>query len=175
VIDTASDDCRSLKWQAGLHQSETGNSDSSRLSTLTIASTGDELQLSSKSAVSPNALLGDTVSCWSQSATNDSTVNPLQTVTLSLTPQSRHFYVTTRPTLTYENGTFLLNGQFTGRCFSFQQLQYPGPYPVGVDARRRESYLSPQDFLAVFAISRDQYALLPLWRQNELRKSKLLF
>ncbi len=78
----------------------------------------------------------------------------------------------------YENshkGVFLQNGQYTGKLYTYDELKYPGPYPIGVDARRREGYLSAKDFQSVFGISRDVYSKLPLWKQTQLRKQKGLF
>jgi hypothetical protein len=131
---------------------------------------------------------------------DSSLLNPLDFVTLNLTANSKSLYrspppyshsspshsslspslavVSSFPSITgfaYENGYFLQNGQFTGKCFSYSELKYPGPYPIGVDIRRREGYLSLHDFQQVFNMSREKFNSLPLWKQTQLRKQKGLF
>ncbi|XP_053142779.1 villin-1 isoform X2 [Hemicordylus capensis] len=47
--------------------------------------------------------------------------------------------------------------------------------PKDVDPSRREEYLSEEDFLAVFAMSRQDFAALPKWKKQSLKKEKGLF
>ena len=59
--------------------------------------------------------------------------------------------------------------------FSLDQLQAPGPYPPGIDARRREDYLSDEDFENVFEMSKEAFEEIPKWRQIQLKKLAKLF
>ena len=59
--------------------------------------------------------------------------------------------------------------------FSLDQLQAPGPYPPGIDARRREDYLSDEDFENVFEMSIEAFKEIPKWRQIQLKKLAKLF
>ncbi|KAM9630258.1 villin-1 [Morphnus guianensis] len=47
--------------------------------------------------------------------------------------------------------------------------------PRGVDPSRKEYHLSDQDFEAVFGMSRSAFGMLPLWKQQKLKKDKGLF
>ncbi|KAK7901936.1 hypothetical protein WMY93_018705 [Mugilogobius chulae] len=58
------------------------------------------------------------------------------------------------------------------------RTQYPleelchSPLPEGVDPQHLEVYLSDQDFQTILEMKRDEYASLPSWKQNDLKKSK---
>ncbi|XP_075757834.1 advillin [Pelodiscus sinensis] len=47
--------------------------------------------------------------------------------------------------------------------------------PGDVDPAKKENYLSPRDFVAVFGIEREEFAALPGWKQINLKKEKGLF
>ncbi|XP_077176802.1 villin-1 isoform X2 [Paroedura picta] len=47
--------------------------------------------------------------------------------------------------------------------------------PKDVDPNRKEDYLSEEDFITVFGVSRQEYATLPQWKQQVLKKQKGLF
>ncbi|KAM5288964.1 advillin [Ctenodactylus gundi] len=47
--------------------------------------------------------------------------------------------------------------------------------PEDVDPAKKENYLSEQDFVSVFGITRGQFAALPGWKQLQLKKEKGLF
>ncbi|XP_053150979.1 advillin [Hemicordylus capensis] len=47
--------------------------------------------------------------------------------------------------------------------------------PEDVDPAKKENFLSEQDFVRVFAISREEFAALPTWKQLNLKKGKGLF
>ncbi|XP_060629474.2 villin-1 [Anolis sagrei] len=47
--------------------------------------------------------------------------------------------------------------------------------PKDVNPARKEDYLSEDDFLAVFGMSRHEYAALAVWKQQSLKKEKGLF
>ncbi|XP_054827114.1 villin-1 isoform X1 [Eublepharis macularius] len=47
--------------------------------------------------------------------------------------------------------------------------------PKDVNPSRKEDYLSEEDFIAVFGVSRQDYATLPQWKQQALKKEKGLF
>ncbi|GAB1295636.1 Advillin [Apodemus speciosus] len=47
--------------------------------------------------------------------------------------------------------------------------------PEGVDPAKKENYLTEQDFVSVFGITRGQFAALPGWKQLQLKKERGLF
>ncbi|XP_019513203.1 PREDICTED: advillin isoform X1 [Hipposideros armiger] len=47
--------------------------------------------------------------------------------------------------------------------------------PEDVDPAKKENYLSEQDFVSVFGITRGQFAALPGWKQLQMKKEKGLF
>jgi Villin headpiece domain len=57
----------------------------------------------------------------------------------------------------------------------YAQLRSPGPYPQGVSLINREMYLSDEDFVNVFRMSKDEFSALPKWRQTRHRKVLRLF
>lgn len=59
--------------------------------------------------------------------------------------------------------------------FSLKQLQSPGPYPPGIDARKREDYLNDDEFVSTFEMSREEFLKIPKWRQVQLKKLAKLF
>jgi hypothetical protein len=59
--------------------------------------------------------------------------------------------------------------------FPLKQLKSPGPYPNGVDASRREEFLSPAEFQQVFNMTKDQFQALAKWKQQQFKKQHGLF
>lgn len=59
--------------------------------------------------------------------------------------------------------------------YPYERLTNPDALPDGVDPTCLESYLSDDDFEAVFGMRRCNYVALPEWKQNELRIKKHLF
>ena len=47
--------------------------------------------------------------------------------------------------------------------------------PVGVDASRKEKYLSDSEFEAVLGMPRSDFEALPKWKQTNLKKKHSLF
>uniref|UniRef100_A0A8D0HAH8 Villin-1 n=1 Tax=Sphenodon punctatus TaxID=8508 RepID=A0A8D0HAH8_SPHPU len=47
--------------------------------------------------------------------------------------------------------------------------------PKGVDPNRKEDFLSEEDFMAAFGVSRQAFTTLPRWKQQNLKKAKGLF
>jgi hypothetical protein len=47
--------------------------------------------------------------------------------------------------------------------------------PSGVSPKRPEEALNPEDFNAVFGVSKEAFVALPNWRKLELRKAGCLF
>ncbi|XP_006909038.1 advillin isoform X1 [Pteropus alecto] len=47
--------------------------------------------------------------------------------------------------------------------------------PEDVDPAKKENYLTEQDFISVFGITRGQFAALPGWKQLQMKKEKGLF
>jgi hypothetical protein len=46
---------------------------------------------------------------------------------------------------------------------------------AGVDSARKEDYLSPADFLAIFGQDKVSYAAMPKWKQQAKKKEVGLF
>ena len=59
--------------------------------------------------------------------------------------------------------------------YALEELTFPGPYPPHVNVDKREDYLSECDFDAVFKMPRENFALLPKWKQSQLKKAAKLF
>ncbi|MBA0701144.1 hypothetical protein Goari_022637, partial [Gossypium aridum] len=65
-----------------------------------------------------------------------------------------------------ENG----NGS-TQSTFSYEQLKAKSENPVtGIDFKRREAYLSDEEFQAVFGMEKEAFYKLPKWKQDMLKK-----
>ena len=75
--------------------------------------------------------------------------------------------------------TYFAQGWYPGaqhwEIFPYNQLVYPGPYPKDVDVRKRECYLSQDEFFLVFKMNRRTFYELPAWKQISLRKTHKLF
>jgi hypothetical protein len=55
---------------------------------------------------------------------------------------------------------------YSTEIYSYDVLQYPGPYPAGVNVKAREMYLSETEFATIFGgMDREQFLKLPLWKQ----------
>lgn len=64
---------------------------------------------------------------------------------------------------------------FQSHEFKFERLKYPGPYPVGIDIAHREMYLSNSEFYDMFNMTKEEFLLLPKWKQLSRKKKYLLF
>ena len=60
-------------------------------------------------------------------------------------------------------------------CYSYADLKSPGPFPDGIDVTKREEYLSPSEFDAVFKMSKAEFAALPKWKRDGLKRKLDLF
>jgi hypothetical protein len=49
------------------------------------------------------------------------------------------------------------------------------PYPAGVEKTKRESYLSPQDFLSALGMDKEAFSKLPKWKQDGIKKKAGLY
>jgi len=49
------------------------------------------------------------------------------------------------------------------------------PYPAGVEKTKRESYLSPQDFLSALGVDKEAFSKLPKWKQDGIKKKAGLY
>ena len=65
-------------------------------------------------------------------------------------------------------------GAAAGQFFSLAELQTQ-PFPAGVDAARRESYLEDAVFATLFGMDRATFASLPKWKQAAAKKKHQLF
>ncbi|XP_072254499.1 advillin [Pyxicephalus adspersus] len=65
----------------------------------------------------------------------------------------------------------------TYQCFPLDALKGKQSHelPEGVDPAKKEAYLTDQDFLIAFGITRGQFSALPAWRQLSLKKEYGLF
>ncbi|XP_043550284.1 villin-1 [Chiloscyllium plagiosum] len=63
------------------------------------------------------------------------------------------------------------------KTYPAEQLinKLPEELPPGVDSTRKEEYLSNEDFLIVFNMSRIKFDAMPEWKQRNLKKEKGLF
>jgi len=59
--------------------------------------------------------------------------------------------------------------------YSHDELRSINERPADVDPARREQYLSDSDFQALLGMSQSDFAKLPKWKQNNLKKDKQLF
>ncbi|KAL9652279.1 hypothetical protein ABK040_011939 [Willaertia magna] len=64
--------------------------------------------------------------------------------------------------------------EFNKKTYSYQQLLSEN-LPVGVDATKLEEYLSNEEFILVFGITRDEFLKLPKWKQEKEKKRVYLF
>lgn len=56
-----------------------------------------------------------------------------------------------------------------------ERLLAPGPYPTHVPPHCREAFLSDQDFVHALGVSKEQFYMLPRWKQSELKRGAGLF
>ncbi|KAL0346231.1 UNVERIFIED_CONTAM: Villin-2 [Sesamum radiatum] len=60
--------------------------------------------------------------------------------------------------------------------FSYDQLKAKSDNPVtGIDFKRREAYLSDEEFQSVLGMDKDAFYILPKWKQDMLKKKVDLF
>ncbi|VYS55217.1 unnamed protein product [Arabidopsis thaliana] len=66
--------------------------------------------------------------------------------------------------------------QPSGATFTYEQLRAKSENPVtGIDFKRREAYLSEEEFQSVFGIEKEAFNNLPRWKQDLLKKKFDLF
>jgi len=83
------------------------------------------------------------------------------------------------PTPTYDNfyenmipiETILNSYQ---RLFTYEEL-LSGKYPQGIDTSQLENYLSEENFIDIFQMTRKQFIDLPRWKQQQLKREKGLY
>ncbi|CAN8254395.1 unnamed protein product [Cochlearia groenlandica] len=64
----------------------------------------------------------------------------------------------------------------TGATFTYEQLHAKSATPVkGIDFKRREAYLSEEEFKTVFGMEKIAFCKLPRWKQDMLKKKFDLF
>ena len=64
---------------------------------------------------------------------------------------------------------------FVQMTFELADLQFPGPYPEGIDVSKRETYLSPEDFEANFGMDLEAFQALPLWKRKAKKQQLKLW
>jgi len=61
------------------------------------------------------------------------------------------------------------------RVCTYEELEGVGNRPQDVDPRRKEQYLTEEEFIKVFKVSKDEFASLPAWKQQSAKKAAGLF
>jgi len=59
--------------------------------------------------------------------------------------------------------------------YSYAELKEKGNRPPDVDPARKEQYLSEEDFKTIFQMEMIEFAKLPLWKRQNLKRAKDLF
>ncbi|WCJ33452.1 villin 2 [Euphorbia peplus] len=68
------------------------------------------------------------------------------------------------------------NDTDTSRTFSYDQLKAHSENPVtGIDFKRREAYLSEEEFQTIFGVTKDGFYKMPKWKQDMQKKKADLF
>ncbi|KAI4300793.1 hypothetical protein L6164_034128 [Bauhinia variegata] len=68
------------------------------------------------------------------------------------------------------------NGQSSQGTFSYDQLKTKSDNPVtGIDFKRREAYLSDEDFRSIFGVSKEAFYKMPKWKQDMQKRKFDLF
>ncbi|GMY18854.1 villin-2 isoform X1 [Fagus crenata] len=68
------------------------------------------------------------------------------------------------------------NDSKSGQTFSYDQLKARSDNPVtGIDFKRREAYLSDEEFQSVFGVTKEAFYKLPRWKQDMQKKKVDLF
>nr|XP_012632590.1 advillin isoform X3 [Microcebus murinus] len=82
-----------------------------------------------------------------------------------------------RITADMKNTTLSLNSDSESKYYPIEILlkNQNQELPEDVNPAKKENYLSEQDFVSVFGITRGQFAALPGWKQLQLKKEKGLF
>nr|XP_044611432.1 advillin isoform X2 [Equus asinus] len=81
----------------------------------------------------------------------------------------------TRITADMRNATFSLNSEPKYYPIEVLLKNQNQELPEDVNPAKKENYLSEQDFVSVFGITRGQFAALPGWKQLQMKKEKGLF
>uniref|UniRef100_A0A7N0V1Y7 HP domain-containing protein n=1 Tax=Kalanchoe fedtschenkoi TaxID=63787 RepID=A0A7N0V1Y7_KALFE len=75
-----------------------------------------------------------------------------------------------------EDGLEEVGTENSQSTFSYDQLKARSENPVtGIDFKRREAYLSDEEFQTVFSMSKEAFNKLPKWKQDMLKKKVDLF
>ncbi|XP_032276276.1 advillin [Phoca vitulina] len=81
----------------------------------------------------------------------------------------------TRITADMRNATLSLNSEPKYYPIEVLLKHQNQELPEDVNPAKKENYLSEQDFISVFGITRGQFAALPGWKQLQMKKEKGLF
>ncbi|KAK2720027.1 hypothetical protein QYM36_004066, partial [Artemia franciscana] len=66
---------------------------------------------------------------------------------------------------------------YEGSVYPIEVLKEKDPekLPYGVDATKKETYLTIEDFKEAFKMTKEEFAKLPTWKQQDLKKSAGIF
>ncbi|XP_063947000.1 villin-3 [Daucus carota subsp. sativus] len=68
------------------------------------------------------------------------------------------------------------NGSESENTYSYDRLKSNSDNPVtGIDLKRREAYLSDEEFETIFGMSKEAFSKFPRWKQDMLKKKHDLF
>lgn len=59
--------------------------------------------------------------------------------------------------------------------YPLERLLSGSEWPEGIDHTQREKYLSDEDFVKTFGLTKSEFDALPAWKKNSLKKEKKLF
>lgn len=71
--------------------------------------------------------------------------------------------------MSFVEPVFLVPG---GQYFTYSELKTK---PAQLNRAHLESYLTPEEFQAVFGVTRDQFFKQPAWKQIKVKQEKDLF
>lgn len=66
-------------------------------------------------------------------------------------------------------------GEEIAEFYSYDRLKSSSTNPPKINIKRKEAYLSPEDFEKLFGMSRTQFYEMPKWKQDQRKRNLLLF
>ncbi|XP_057535155.1 villin-3 isoform X2 [Amaranthus tricolor] len=104
---------------------------------------------------------------------NEEAIAVQETVSAESVPESNGEESVSKDDTEQQQETASGNTQST---FSYEQLRAKSENPVtGIDFKRRETYLSEEEFKSIFSTTKEEFYKLPRWKQDLLKKKFDLF